>query len=51
MTGFERNSNIVFTASYATLLMNINSTHPGPVRFAAYIPFISLTHVWDVLDD
>ena len=51
MTGSERNSDIVFAASYAMLLMNINSTHPRLVRFAAYIPFISLTHVWDVLDD
>jgi hypothetical protein len=31
MTGFERNSDIVFAASYAPLLMNIAATDPGPV--------------------
>lgn len=31
MTGFERNSDIVFAASYAPLLRNIASTNPGPV--------------------
>jgi alpha-N-arabinofuranosidase len=30
MTGFERNSDIVFAASYAPLLMNIAATDPGP---------------------
>ncbi|KAH0833369.1 glycoside hydrolase family 51 protein [Lanmaoa asiatica] len=32
MTGFERNSDIVFATSYAPLLRNIAATTPGPVR-------------------
>ena len=36
MTGFERNSDIMFAASYAPLLRNIASTNPGPVSSSTH---------------